>query len=495
MADIADIQSTFENDFFQLACQDVARIVCILSLDSNDVRKPYSKKSYYTSVYEKCVFLSRFMYMVFIKGFTPTVFDVLPYHLWMLITTLVYIYRLVLLPFWLRFTGYGRFADWSSIGSKQPDKTDPASKPNKVLNLTKETNLANVDFGDPQYEFFLTKLYGFTTHLSPHSQSPGNPFTHVGFPGNFFDHLTGVYKILLAWRQPQYVVRAGLFHSVYGTFDYRYSIFDLRDGRQSLTSLIGPGAEELAFTLCTSDRIGLLRDLMSSMYGAENAKRALRGDSSSGEDGNPYPALIGELTAEGYPVRNHITQVVHILPPDLFAQFAVVFIADFMEQGALGFGSADSDVCLFQFLRYRFFNDLLQFVKPYIRVMPPVWEKYMGKKQFVEATRKEVIAFKRIWKTLMKLFEHYQAKYSDFSARNEARIQGKKPFVFNLSEEDRQTVLRMVQRLPYLAEPKIVLAATIPSGETYEVCVHIVLKFLLISTCVNSEIQSHQVGS
>lgn len=84
-------------------------------------------------------------------------------------------------------------------------------------------------------------------------------YTNEGkFPGNFFDHLIGVYKILLCWQQPQYVVRAGLFHSMYGTFDYRYSMFDLRHGRKELQDLIGPGAEEIAFVICTSDRLSLL---------------------------------------------------------------------------------------------------------------------------------------------------------------------------------------------------------------------------------------------
>ena len=56
-------------------------------------------------------------------------------------------------------------------------------------------------------------------------------------------------------------------------------------------------------------------------------------------DGNAYPPLLGELTDRGFPVRNHITQRVHFLPPAFFAHFVVVFAADFMDQGALPFGS------------------------------------------------------------------------------------------------------------------------------------------------------------
>lgn len=112
-------------------------------------------------------------------------------------------------------------------------KGDPATKPYKLPTLAEEGRLARVDFGDVHFETFITALYKKGAHLSPHSQSPGHPFV-AGFPGNFMDHLTGVYKILVAWKQPQYVVRAGLFHSVYGTFDYRASFFDLRKGRHEV---------------------------------------------------------------------------------------------------------------------------------------------------------------------------------------------------------------------------------------------------------------------
>lgn len=240
MSDLVDIQTTFDNRIFQLACQDVLRIVSILSLDSLDVVKPNNKKNVSTNMAEKLTFLSRFFYMIFIKGFTPVVFDILPYNLWMFVTIVVYLYRLLLLPFWLRLIGYGKYANWSKLGSSLPPNGDsPESQPLSVPSLSKESNLSSVDFGDPNYELFVANLIQKTTHLSPHSQSPGNPFTHNGFPGNFFDHLSGVYKILLAWKQPRFIVRGGFFHSVYGTFDYRFSLYDLRHGRDALSGLIG----------------------------------------------------------------------------------------------------------------------------------------------------------------------------------------------------------------------------------------------------------------
>ena len=191
-----------------------------------------------------------------------------------------------------------------------------------------------------------------------------------------------MYRIA-AWKQPQFVVRAGMFHSVYGTYDYRAGVFDLRHGRTSLRSVVGAGAEELAFAICTSDRLGLMRELLTAMYGSEcvtgwglisNIKRDTL---EKNGDGNPYPKMTGKLTSEGFPVRNHITQREHIFPSEFFAHFVIVFVADFMDQGALAIGSSDMDVCLFQFIRFRFFNDVLRFVSPFLRVIPPVIQFFM----------------------------------------------------------------------------------------------------------------------
>lgn len=192
------------------------------------------------------------------------------------------------------------------------------------------------------------------------------------------------------------------------------------------------------------------------MYGAEAAKKSLSGslvapdhtsaaDTARAINGNPYPPLIGNTMSEqGFPVRNHITQSVHILPASFFAQFCIVMIADFLEQGVILFGSADPDVCMFQFLRwheetimlntpekrvpfllvlslcplpappalrrFRFYSDLITFVRPFLQVVPPVWEKYMLTSSTVpngeggaegqgraynEPTRFEVVHFQR----------------------------------------------------------------------------------------------------
>jgi hypothetical protein len=520
MADIGDIQATFENGFFRSACQDVARIVSVLSLDSTDVTKSRKKITKFENAKEKIVFFARFFYMVFIKGFTPTVFDVLPYWFWRLLTTVIFLYRLFLLPFWLRMTGYLKYADWSDLGSRQPKKDDPVAKPLKAVPLTKESNLAAVDFADPDYEKFITQLYRFTTHLSPHSQSPLNPFVHNNLPGNFFDHLTGVYKGLLAWKQPQYVVRAGLFHSVYGTFDYRYSLYDLREGREPLRSLVGPASEELAFAICTSDRIGLLHRIAIKMYG-HLASMTLDGSSASlewmygdkedshkedrhsgsagagaeagaeagnvtGTDGRTYPKLISVLGPEGFQVQNHITQKFHWLSPDLFAQYGMVMLADFMEQGVVALGAPDSDICMFRFMRYRFWADFVVYLSPYLRVVPPVFAKYMGKGvEYLEPTREEVESFKGLWMGIMNKYHQYAHGGGDKDGdRGGGKDRDRVPltqgaefrYMVGVGEGQeqhllhRQLALDMTRKYPYLAEPFIALAALIAADETYEVC-------------------------
>ena len=93
---------------------------------------------------------------------------------------------------------YAKYVDWSNpkIGSAQPKPGSWETQVYQELSLSEKKRLATVSFGDNKFEQLLHTLYLKTTHLSPHSQSPGNPFVS-GFPGNFMDHLTGVYKILV----------------------------------------------------------------------------------------------------------------------------------------------------------------------------------------------------------------------------------------------------------------------------------------------------------
>jgi hypothetical protein len=110
----------------------------------------------------------------------------------------VYLYRATILPFLLRLSGYGKYADWNipQLGSSQPDSQSLQMKPINPPSLVVETRLKDSNFGDPEFEKLLQTLYLKKTHLSPHSQSPGHPLV-AGFPGNFMNHLIGVYKALL----------------------------------------------------------------------------------------------------------------------------------------------------------------------------------------------------------------------------------------------------------------------------------------------------------
>lgn len=232
--------------FFKVACQDAARIVSLLSLNSSHVTTPIEQKTFIQKWKDKAVFFGRFFHMVFIKGFTPVVFDMMPYPLWQLLTFGIYIFRLVVLPIAMQLSGMVKYASWDkpAIGSALPLATDAEAVCNSVKSLSAESRLAQQSFGDADYERMLMILHRKTTHLSPHSQSPGHPFIS-GFPGNFMDHLTGVYKVLFgrshrtvplisfpvlccmvvtAWHQPQFVVRAGLYHSVYGTYGKQCSV-------------------------------------------------------------------------------------------------------------------------------------------------------------------------------------------------------------------------------------------------------------------------------
>jgi hypothetical protein len=207
------------------------------------------------------------------------------------------------------------------------------------------------------------------------------------------------------------------------------------------------GAEELAFCICTSDRLGMIQDLNYAMYGV----RTIPLTRPVGcVDGNPLPPLISQLSAEGFRVRNHITQKYHIFPPHLFAQFIVVVCADFMEQGALPAGAHDMDICLFRFLRYRYFNDLLRFVSPFLHVIPPVFEKYLWDKSFTEPTRDEVQLLMLLWGTLVTNDPSSSAS------------------VYHLTPHEKDLLVDMIESYPYLIEPHVVLACGLESGETIE---------------------------
>ncbi len=55
------------------------------------------------------------------------------------------------------------------------------------------------------------------------------------------------------WGQSPAIIDAGLFHSIYGTSQFKHASFPI-EGRHIIRHLIGTKAEELAFEFCTLDR-------------------------------------------------------------------------------------------------------------------------------------------------------------------------------------------------------------------------------------------------
>lgn len=66
-------------------------------------------------------------------------------------------------------------------------------------------------------------------------------------------HLMGTANILREWGMPESVVLAGMYHSIYGTTQFRTSTFPIQ-GRHIIQRLIGVEAEELAFYFCVINR-------------------------------------------------------------------------------------------------------------------------------------------------------------------------------------------------------------------------------------------------
>ena len=148
-------------------------------------------------------------------------------------------------------------------------------------------------------------------------------------------------------------------------------------------------------------------------------------------------------------------------------------IADFMEQGVIALGAADNDICMFRFMRYRFWGDFILYLSPYLRVKPIVWDKYMGMQTtFIEPTRDEIIRLKNIWLYLMQQFHETKdsillqstKQLFYYKCNNIVDTSGRGDNKDN-SEEMKQYVLALTKKYPYLAEPFIILSASMQVNE------------------------------
>jgi hypothetical protein len=77
----------------------------------------------------------------------------------------------------------------------------------------------------------------------------------------FDEHLKGVQSVLRYWGAPDYLAKAGLFHSMYGTEGFQGFALPLKE-RPAIAGLIGEQAEKLCFWFCMVDRSTLDKTVM-----------------------------------------------------------------------------------------------------------------------------------------------------------------------------------------------------------------------------------------
>ena len=81
----------------------------------------------------------------------------------------------------------------------------------------------------------------------------------------FLEHLTGVAAILERWGAGEHVVKAGLFHSVYGTEVFEPATVGY-DQRPRIRALLGDDAERLAYLFCAFERASIYRALAAEPH-------------------------------------------------------------------------------------------------------------------------------------------------------------------------------------------------------------------------------------
>lgn len=103
---------------------------------------------------------------------------------------------------------------------------------------------------------------------------------HTG--ASLLDHLRGTAALLAGWGAPPHVVRAGLFHSVYGTAAFTGAVVAPGD-RARLADQIGARAEALVHRFCTLDR-GSIYGGYAGYAGADPAGRVTARDRRTGAE-------------------------------------------------------------------------------------------------------------------------------------------------------------------------------------------------------------------
>ena len=130
---------------------------------------------------------------------------------------------------------------------------------------------------------------GYVTELSQFLLEAGAAKRgHSG--GTLYDHLMATAAILETWNAPDYVCKAGLFHSIYGTEYFKDAVLPVSE-RERVRTLIGADAERIAYVFCAFDR--------KSLYAALD-----RGEPFwvSNRDGTPMPVSPQDVRNTAYVV-------------------------------------------------------------------------------------------------------------------------------------------------------------------------------------------------
>jgi len=208
--------------FFRAACQDLQRITSNLFLETEDIIRPRSKQTAGENLSDQTTFFLRAWYMALVAGFSPIYFNILPFSLYRIYAG---ISNLIWRPFVvspiLRLMGYSELCGWRGplesppgkaflavTGDGEADEEDDMveqqpMQPYDLTDFAKVGRLAKVGIEiDPWLNKCCADLVKRGALTAPHSQAPRNPFSVFlasssasPFPGNFFDHLIGVWKV------------------------------------------------------------------------------------------------------------------------------------------------------------------------------------------------------------------------------------------------------------------------------------------------------------
>ncbi len=410
--------------FFQNACQDTARMTSFLAMDSRDIKptglteeEEAALDRAWTSNYYKLLFGYHFKTMI--TAVMPT--RVLGFAARTVLNPLIDAWRYLGAPALARAKGYGPYMGWDNAGFGTSDFTPyDLEQPYPFLQLTStNTRLAALGMDDKVQRCF-EEIYNRGTAVLPHSfDNKLNPDNH-DMKGNFYDHLCGTWKALVAWEQPRYVCLGGLYHSVYGTMDYRLPLFNL-DQRDLVRSLIGGPAEEISFLLCMADR--------GRMFGM--LEKAI-------EEGGPN----AKLPKEGFEMQNHMTKEIMMIPPRLFANFIVVCSSDLLDQGIPLYGMGDPNQLetMWRISRFKSHVRAAHYCREYLEVMPKIFRElsFMNDPNFQEPSVQLLRPFYQIF---------------DKTVGN--------PVVSPLTNDELSTLQKLTTEHPYLPEPFLCLARSL----------------------------------